>query len=215
MTAPANYARAAARRGAARRARTRQVALDAAERLLSDRPAAAVRMDDIAHAAGVSTASVYAHFGTKDDVIAAVNQRLLDMTMSALRTAYDSDGIAYEQVQAAGLAFMRLLLEHPALTRYLTVNGLRPPETPAEIAIAHGADTLRSEFEVVVQAAVDAGQMRRLNARRLSFFLFGAWVGVAALALRGDNVRLSRDEVEATMLQASELLVIGMSANES
>ncbi|OBJ42356.1 hypothetical protein A5630_21020 [Mycolicibacterium mucogenicum] len=193
-------------RGERRRMRTRTALLDAAEQLLADRSTDAIRMEDVAEVAGISPASVYVHFGTKDALVSAVIQRLLDTSMSELMSAYTSDGTAFEQVLEAGVAYMRLLVDRPALTRYLSVNALGGPSNPLDGEVSARIDLLRKAFEERIQAAVDNGEVRAVDSRMLSYFLFGAWNGVAALALRNDNGRLTPEEVEACLWQARELL---------
>lgn len=50
----------------------RRAILDAAEALFLEAGFAAANMDEIARGAGVSKQTIYAHFGTKDDLFAAV-----------------------------------------------------------------------------------------------------------------------------------------------
>jgi AcrR family transcriptional regulator len=199
-------------RGERRRLRTRTALLDAAEQLLSGRSADAVRMEDVADVAGISPASVYVHFGTKDALVSAVMERLLDTSMTELMAAYTSEGAAFEQVQQAGIAYMRLLVDHPALTRYLSVNALGGPDNPLDDVVAERIDLLRAAFEERIQAAIDNGEVRPVDSRLMSYFLFGAWNGVAALALRRDKTRLTPTEVEHCLLQAREALTLGLLA---
>ncbi|WP_164909529.1 TetR family transcriptional regulator [Mycobacteroides franklinii] len=197
-------------RGERRRMRTRTALLDAAERLLSQRSAEAMRMEDVAEVAGISPASVYVHFGTKDALVSAVMQRLLEMSMAELTAAYSSEGTAFEQVRQAGLAYMRLLIDHPALTRYVAVNAIGGPANPFDEVVAERLHLLRVAFEERIQAAVDSGEIRPVDSRLLSYFLFGSWNGVAALALREDAARLTSEEVEQCLVQARELLTWGV-----
>lgn len=193
-------------RGERRRMRTRAALLDAAEQLLADRSTDAIRMEDVAEVAGISPASVYVHFGTKDALVSAVIQRLLDTSMAELMAAYAAEGTAFEQVLEAGVAYMRLLVDRPALTRYLSVNALGGPGNSLDGEVSARIDLLRNAFEQRIQAAVDSGEVKSVDSRMLSYFLFGAWNGVAALALRTDNARLTPAEVEKCLLQARELL---------
>ncbi|OBB99524.1 hypothetical protein A5784_22325 [Mycobacterium sp. 852013-50091_SCH5140682] len=197
-------------RGQRRRLKTQAAVLDAAERLLSERSADAIRMEDVAAVAGISPASVYVHFGTKDALVSATVQRLLDVAGESIMAAYTGDGSAFDQAQEAGLAYMRLLVEHPALTRYLSVNALGGPELSMDDAVAARVDLLRAALEERIQAAVDSGEIRPLDSRLFSYFLFGAWNGVAALALRRDASRLTPDEVEQCLRQARSIIISGV-----
>ena len=200
----------AAARGARRRERTRVAVLDAAERLLSERAPDEIRIEEVAVEAGISPASVYVHFGTKEGLVAAVVERLIAIAVDSLMSAYTVEGTAFDQVLASGRAYIRLLVEHPALTRYLVVNGLREPESDMERLVADKVALLRAEFETRIEAAVEAGEMTQpLDSRLTSYYLFGAWNGVAALALRKDGSKLEPDEVEAAVLGGMDVMVAG------
>ncbi len=200
----------AAARGARRRERTRTAILDAAERLLAERSPVDLRMEDVAVAAGVAPASLYAHFGTKGGLIAATVDRLMTVAVDALRGAYTGDGSPLERVQAAGETYIELLLEHPALIRFTAMGGLRDLGSNLDVAAAEQFTTVRGEFEQSIRAAVDAGEIRRIDARQMSYFLFGAWNGVAQLTLHTDGMRLSQDDARAAIAQAAAVLVLGL-----
>jgi len=201
-----------AARGARRRERTRTLVLDAVERMLADRSPDSIRIEDVAAEAGVSPASVYVHFGTKDGLVAATVERLAEYVRDALRTAYAAGSTPFGQFQQAGVAYIRLLLDHPALTRYLAGGGISGLESSAEQTLSERIAPLREEFEQRIRAAIDAGEMIPTDARRLSYFLLGAWGGVASLALRDDAVALDAAEVERAVLEASSALVVGLTA---
>ncbi|BCJ54597.1 putative transcriptional regulator, TetR family protein [Actinoplanes sp. NBRC 14428] len=58
--------------------RTRRRLLDSAETLFADRGIHRTTLDEIAAAAGLTKGAIYANFGGKDDLIAALLQRRLD-----------------------------------------------------------------------------------------------------------------------------------------
>ena len=196
-------------RGARRRERTRSQALDAAERLLSTRGPDAIRIEDIAAEAGISPATVYTHFGTKDALFADVTGRLLDTATATLAAAYASPETPFQRMQAAGNAYITFLLEHPIVARHIATDS---PGLLAAERIAEQIDMLRRGFEAVIHAAIDAGELRPLDARLLSYFLFGAWNGVAALTHTHPTTRLTQDDVNAAIHQAMEILAVGASA---
>jgi hypothetical protein len=69
---------------------------------------------------------------------------------------------------------------------------------------------LRQEFEESIREAVEAGAIRRVDPELLSYFLFGAWNGVAALALRRDALVLSPERVERAVIEAGLVLLDGL-----
>lgn len=200
----------AAARGSRRRERTRRLILDAAELLMSQHPPEEIRVEDVAARAAISPASVYVHFGTKDGLLAAVTERLLAVATDALRSAYAAQASPLERFAGVGSAYLRLLVDHPAVLRYLSVTGERGPGTPAQEDVVAGFSQLRREFEQSIRDAVETGAIRPVDPELMSFFLFGAWNGVAALALRRDALTLSPERVEAAVIEAGLMLLDGL-----
>lgn len=200
----------AAARGSRRRERTRARVLDAAETLMSERAPEEIRVEDVATRAGISPASVYVHFGTKDALLAAVTERVLAVATEALRAAYAVEASPLERFAGVGTAYLRLILDHPAVVKYLSVTGERGPATPVEDEVVERFSQLRREFEGSIRDAVQAGAIRRVDPEQLSYFLFGAWNGVAALALRRDALALSPERVEQAVIEAGLVLLEGL-----
>ena len=200
----------AAARGSRRRERTRALVLDAAEQLLSRRAAEEIRVEDVAAAAGISPASVYVHFGTKDALLAAVTERVLAVATDALRAAYAAQAPPLERFAGVGSAYLRLLLDHPAVLKYLTATGERGPRTPVESEVVTRFGELRREFEESIRDAVGSGAIREVDPELMSYFLFGAWNGVAALALRRDALVLAPERVELAVIEAGLTLLDGL-----
>jgi len=200
----------AAARGSRRRERTRAQLLDAAERLVSRQAPEEIRIEDVAAAADVSPATVYVHFGTKDALLAAVTERVLAVATETLRSAYAAETTPLERFAGVGAAYLRLLLDHPTVVKYLTVTGERGPRTPVEEEVVARFAELRREFEQSIRDAVEAGAIRQIDPELMSSFLFGAWNGVAALALRRDGLALTPAQVEAAVVEAGLMLLDGL-----
>lgn len=200
----------AAARGSRRRQRTRAQLLDAAELLMSQRAPEEIRVEDVAAQAGISPASVYVHFGTKDALLAAVTERVLAVATDALRTAYAAPAPPLERFAGVGSAYLRLLLDHPAVVKYLTVTGERGPRTAVEEQVVARFSQLRGEFEQSIRDAVEAEAIRPVDPELTSYFLFGAWNGVAALALRRDALAISPERVELAVIEAGLVLLEGL-----
>lgn len=202
--------KSAAARGARRRERTRALLLDAAEKLASQRAPEEIRIEDVAAEAGISPASVYVHFGTKDGLLAAVTERVLAVATETLRAAYAAETSPLERFAGVGAAYLRLLLDHPVVVKYLTATGERGPSTPVETEVVERFGELRREFEQSIREAVESGAIRRVDPGLMSYFLFGAWNGVASLALRRDALALSPEQVETSVIEAGLVLLEGL-----
>lgn len=169
-----------------------------------------IRIEDVAAQAGISPASVYVHFGTKDALLAAVTERVLAVATETLRSAYAAETTPLERFAGVGAAYLRLLLDHPTVVKYLTATGERGPRTPVEEEVVARFSQLRREFEQSIRDAVDAGAIRQVDPELMSSFLFGAWNGVAALALRRDALALTPERVEAAVVEAGLMLLDGL-----
>src|SRR5690606_15057906 len=98
--------------------------------------------------------------GTKDGLLAAVTERVVAVATETLRTAYSAEASPLERFAGVGAAYLRLLLDHPVVVKYLTVTGERGPRTPVETQVVERFSELRREFEQSIRDAVDAGAIR-------------------------------------------------------
>lgn len=202
--------KSAAARGSRRRERTRALLLDAAEVLVSQRAPEEIRIEDVAEQAGMSPASVYVHFGTKDGLLAAVTERVLGVATEALRSAYAAETSPLERFAGVGAAYLRVLIDHPVVVKYLSATGERGPRTPVEVEVVERFSLLRQEFEQSIREAVESGAIHRVDPELTSYFLFGAWNGVAALALRRDALALAPERVELAVIESGLVLLEGL-----
>lgn len=169
-----------------------------------------IRVEDVAARAGVSPASVYVHFQTKEGLLAAAVDRLMDVGTAALEAALTADVAPFDRFIGIGAAYIRLLLDHPAMVRYLSVAGDRAPRSESDRAMDARIAELRARFEQQITEVIASGGMRGVDARGLSYFLMGAWSGAAGLALRKDGLRLDRADVEHAVLEAGMALARGL-----
>lgn len=202
-----------AERGARRRERTKAAVMDAAEQLMAD-SGEPFKVEDVANRAGVSPASIYTHFGTKDALRASVVERLLGMMESTLQDIYSTPGPPLDRLQKAGLRFMELLLSHPALSRHLSSVSAdtRESATEVELQVAARLDGVRQGLEDAIRVAVETGNITGVDARLLSFTLLATWTGMAALQHRRDELHLSSSEIESALLQTIHTFTSGLQA---
>jgi AcrR family transcriptional regulator len=80
---------------------SRELILDATERLMATHGYAATSISDIRKACGLPPSSIYWHFGSKEGVLAAVMQRGADRFFAAIPTTEDVQGQAGRAVEVA------------------------------------------------------------------------------------------------------------------
>jgi len=197
-------------RGARRRLRNREAILDAAEQVFASTAFAQARIEDIAEAADLSVGSLYMHFGNKEGLLIAVAERALENAAERLTAALNSQGTPTERINAAGRAYMNLLLDHPVLVRYIATDVIAAQLDAVEEHISETIEFLRSLMEGLIDEAIDAGEIRPIDSRVSTQFLFGAWNGVAALTLRSGPTKLTVDEVRTILEQAQHIIFLGM-----
>ncbi|MGE4425144.1 MAG: TetR/AcrR family transcriptional regulator [Solirubrobacteraceae bacterium] len=203
-------------RGARRAARTRAAILDAAERAFRTGGYRSTRMDDVADAADVAVGSIYSHFGSKDGLYHALAERSVELFAAYMEQAYTDGRTPLERVLAAGDAYLRFHLEHPGAFRFLAFDGVEAGTLIEDLAV-RGRITDRLEelidgFADRIQAAIDAGEARPLDAVELSRFLWGAWNGVVALSMRPDRLALDEERIESCILTGRRLVLEGLVA---
>ena len=102
---------------------SRELILDATERLMATRGYAATSISDIRKACGLPPSSIYWHFGSKDGVLAAVMERGAERYFAAIPVAAD-----IEQQLAAVIAQQE---QHPAFLRLFLMLSLERSDDPA------------------------------------------------------------------------------------
>ena len=106
---------------------SRELILDATERLMATRGYAATSINDIRKACGLPPSSIYWHFGSKEGVLAAVMARGADRFFAAIPTSEDVEG------QLAVLS--RLQSQHPDFLRLFYMLSLERNNDPAVAAV--------------------------------------------------------------------------------
>lgn len=188
----------ARRRRRADAERSRVAVLDAAVRLLAERPDAG--MAAIAAAAGVTRQTVYAHFGTRDALLDAVADRITEQAMAAMDEAEENGGPALDQLLQLQVIGWRLFERNPVL---LQLGSTRT-----------GADADRARHEPV------AARLTQLIEKGQASGEFdpappAPWLVAAVTALghaAGDEVGADRMSVEeaATWLRTATLALLGV-----
>ncbi|WP_254705457.1 TetR/AcrR family transcriptional regulator [Streptomyces vilmorinianum] len=108
--------------------RSRAAVLDAAVRLLAERPDAG--MAAIATAAGVTRQTVYAHFGTRDALLEAVADRITDDAMAAMDEAEAAEESALGSLLRLQDIGWRLFERHPVLLQLGSAEADRTRHEP-------------------------------------------------------------------------------------
>ncbi|MGX1561953.1 TetR/AcrR family transcriptional regulator [Streptomyces sp. NPDC055506] len=182
--------------------RSRISILDAAVRLLGEQPDAG--MAAVAAAAGVTRQTVYAHFPSRDDLLAAVVDRITRKVTEEMDAAGADSGPAPEALLRLLSAAWRVSEAYPALIRL----GARPTP-PEEEASRH--EPISDRIASLLQRGRSTGDFTSEPAL--------SWQVAAVLALShatGEEVRAGRVSVDAAKaaLDSGVLRLLAPDADE-
>jgi len=181
-----------------RTAATKQKLFDAALKLVGERGAAGVTVDEIAAEAGVAKGTIYYNFASKDALVDALLRHGVDLLAARLRPADEQDTEhALESLVDGMLGFFA---EYPAFGQLLVSELWR---TPGQW---HGTlSLLRDDIVSIVRA-----QMQRVHdAGRLPA---GVQVGTASAALFGTLLVIALDwqvfQPDRTLAEVREAVLL-------
>jgi AcrR family transcriptional regulator len=194
-----------------RKARTRAALLDAAARVYARRGFAGATLDDVAEEAGFTKGAIYAHFGSKDELLLALMEEYVAAEIARQVAAFDRSETTWKRPVAGSDQFMAELEETPDVFRLLVefwvhaqrderlrerfaagLGALR--ETVAGFAAATAADAgLRVSApasahvaDVFLAMAIGLGMMRLADAEQVRPELLGTALSVFIRALERD-----------------------------
>ena len=132
---------------------SRELILDATERLMATRGYAATSISDIRKACGLPPSSIYWHFGSKEGVLAAVMERGADRFFAAIPTSDDVEG------QLAALSTLQS--QHPDFLRLFYMLSLERSNDPAVAAVMRRVrDTAIARFHDAITRLLPADAPR-------------------------------------------------------
>lgn len=181
---------------AERRDATRAALLEAARPLFAERGYDAVGAEQIVAAAGVTRGALYHHFDGKRGLFAAVFEEIEQELIASLPV----EELTGDDPYAAMLAGIDLFLD---LSLDVGVQRITLIDGPAVLGWEQWHELERRYglglIEAVLQAAMDAGQIRELPAAELAVALFGALVESALRLSRSDDPVAERARVQAVL----------------
>ncbi|MFJ2628184.1 TetR/AcrR family transcriptional regulator [Streptomyces sp. NPDC087532] len=155
----------------------RERLLDAARQLLAEGGYAAASISALADRAGVATGSVYNHFASKQELLAAVFRHVAGHELSAVQEAVRARSGAAEQLRALVEVFSYRALSAPRTAWALLAEPVDPLVEQERLTYRRGYHALA---ESAVAAGVAAGELPAQNARLSAAAVIGA-VGEALL----------------------------------
>lgn len=166
---------------------TRELILDAAERLIGVLGYSKTTMDDVAKAAGVGKRTIYVHFPSKEEVVLSTIDRIVERLVEQLRAHAAADGPAAGRIRA--------MLVERVMFRFESVRDY-----------SHGLDELFASLRPAYLA-----RREKYFAAEAGVF---AGVLAAGHATEEFDVPEPREAAEALLLATNSLLPYALSVRE-
>ena len=145
----------------ARRERTRAALLEAAARVYARNGFAGATLDEVAAEAGYTKGAVYAHFGSKENLLLALLEEHFARDVAEQLALFDRERLTWERPFAGSDRWMQRLLEEPDRFRLfveLWAHAQRDERLRARLA--EGLDEFREVFAgFAEQSASDSGRV--------------------------------------------------------
>ena len=137
----------------------RERILQAAVALFYEHGFSGTTLDDIAHSLGVTKPFIYAHFRSKNELLAAICLPCAQLSVEAAASAVKSAGTPSDRLRRLVTEFTRVVVRKRAdIAIYFREEKNLPPEFRNEI------DTLRKKFDrllgKILQDGVSSGEFR-------------------------------------------------------
>ena len=167
--------------------RSRELVLDAAERVMAEHGFEAATLARVVAEAGIPMSSVYHYFGSKDGILLAVMERGADRFFADLPDLTRRPGRPAQHLARVVSAVVGTLQRHPDFLRLLIVFAAQPPADDGEMQAVirrireHALDFLRAQI-----AAAFGDDPRSPVTDRLARFALAAIDG-AFVAIQADH----------------------------
>lgn len=151
--------------------------LDVAARLFREQGYGSVSLRKIAAAAGIKAGSIYYHFGSKDEIVAAVLDAGIQVVHESMRQAVSAlpEGAGAEAILRAAIgAHLRALLD---VSDYSSANVRIFGQVPQSVRDAnlHTRRAYEAEWDNLLSRLQSDGALKRdVDIRRLRLMLIGA-----------------------------------------
>jgi AcrR family transcriptional regulator len=175
---------------------TRQALIDAARRLFAERGFADTPTEAIVQAAGVTRGALYHHFEDKTELFAAVFERIEQEVVARLADRAPTSADPLTVLQRGIEIFLDECLD-PAIRRIALIEapGVLGWERWRAIEQTYGLGLARFSL----QAAMDAGVVRRLPVEPLSYVLFGGLLEAGLWLAAAEDRKAARKEISRAL----------------
>lgn len=160
-----------------RKTKTRQDIIDATHALILARGIEGLSIRAIAEDIDYSPAALYRYFGSKDELVDAVRAQCFERLNLALQHALESLTSPFEQILAAGMAYLEYARQHP--TDYLLMFHLPPSESTQN----DNRQIAMSALLYIVRYGIETGIFATSENYDEDAIMYHCWATVHGLAM--------------------------------
>lgn len=188
-----------------------QAILDAATDAFLDAGYGAATMDDIAVRAAVSKQTIYNHFGSKEDLFAAIVEARCEHFLAPIIEAETNSGDLAETLRALGRDFLARVLQPSslALHRLLVAESARFPEL-GRLSYEAGPRRVVAGLARLLRAQADRNALSIPDPERAAEQFYGALLGFVQLrAILCDEPESGAPWIDAHVQHAVAVFLAG------
>lgn len=178
----------------------------AALKLLTEGGPEALRVRDMAEAAGCTTMSVYSRFGGKEGVLEAIYVDGFRRFTTALRR--EMGGPSGDRARRLGTAYRRWAVKNPGAYRVMFTEVV-PGFSPSEAAVGAALKAYAVLLGVVESLQAD-GEFRAGDPGDIAFTMWGMVHGLVMLELADMMPESERRVIDQRYVAALEVIVAGL-----
>ncbi|WP_411823866.1 TetR/AcrR family transcriptional regulator [Leptospira sp. 'Mane'] len=186
----------------------RNMLLLRSEAILEEKGVQGLSLRDVASDLGVSHSAPYRHFPNKLDLLFALATRGFSDLRDAMNKAWEENESAIEKLNAAGSAYIHLVLRHPRRTELMFGGEVNCGEAPPEELLQVGKEAYMGLYRIVEFGRMGKVFRNDLPTESLAMSVWSAVHGFAVINERDWRLTKTEEERETMKKQMSSLFEI-------
>ena len=178
--------------------------LNSAIKVFSKKGFEAARMEDIAKATKLSVGGVYWYYKSKEEIIIAIMEQLIDKDVKDLRALLEAEGTVRARLETYISLSIVEAQEYIPITYELYSLAHRNAKVKNHIRAY--LQTYRSVLEQFIQQGMDRKEFKSVNARETALTLAALYEGTLELTMLDPE----RVDAKQTLLSSIKLLMNGL-----
>lgn len=163
---------------------------------------AQTRMEDIAQEAGLSKATLYLYFASKDDLIAAILQTFFEEGFTELRSLLTAEGTVSHALTGWTRRHMQKMQEHSAfLSIGFEFHALAARHAATRQIMQHYYHQYRASIAALLQKGIEQGEFHVSDTQAIAIAIISVYEGLVVLWML-DSATIDLVEIADQAVQA-------------